>query len=153
MIKKFLFILLLVPALSLAASVNPNNISKSGAKLDNDIKKSCEKYSNVQANINCINRLQQQKAADIIGNVEYAEKHYKNLSSDALYNKMLQLIKLKKTARTNADFMMNPVNGEVTKEAYEVEINWIAKELRSRHYVPPTERKKSTESYVRVIKQ
>lgn len=142
---------LFVPVISLAGNVNPKNISETDAKLQKQITNYCRKYSNIQANINCVNKMSAKDAGKFRGTIGYAKNHYKGLASDVLYNKLLELKALKKHARTSEEAMLNPVSGEITKEDYQVEISWITEELNKRHYTPPAH-KPYSENEIRVIR-
>ena len=140
----FIFAILNTTACFAALTVNPVNISKNNAALEAQIDEACKSQKdNIGLYVKCEDQLinKDQDAGLFEGSKTYAEKNYKTLESDTLYHKMLQLIELRKTARTYVDSLDDHAPGELTKEDYTSEISWIQAELNKRHYMTASQKK------------
>jgi hypothetical protein len=141
--------LLLASHVSYASSVPAEHISTENAALQKEIDKKCVSGS-VITEVSCIEKLQTeyQREGKFRGTTEYAATHYKAMDDNALYTLLGELIKLRKTARESGH--MDNVDGELTKENYDLEINWIVKKLRDNGFVPPDS--KPLDPRIRIIR-
>ncbi|MFU8797691.1 MAG: hypothetical protein ACNA7Y_03220 [Gammaproteobacteria bacterium] len=137
--KKLYFIIIsLAPFVAHASSIDPVNISQGNRELFKNIDEKCEHRSFAETT-KCTKKFSAQYELEgkIRGTTRYAATHYKKLSNEALKELATLLITMRTNARDLGDAMMDRVEGELSKDKYEAEIDWIIGELKSRGVSPP----------------
>jgi hypothetical protein len=121
-----------------AASVDLVNISETNIALEKEINKNCDRNS-INESQECSKKLHDRYMLEgkFRGTTRYAETHYKKLNDKGLYNLLSQLKQLRKKARDLSDAMMDRVDGELTDDKYDAEIQWIIGEMKARKLSVP----------------
>lgn len=123
-----------------ASTANQKNISKNNLELILKSKKLCKakKQTYIQSiycDLDLMNEWRDQGLVE--GSKEWCEKNYKQLDSHTLYAKLPVLLSKRLTARKRSDISAGKmVDGELTREDYNIEIIYIIKLLLHRGYKP-----------------
>jgi hypothetical protein len=132
---KILFLIagLFMTSTVLARPVDPINIDANNIAVLKEINARCDQRSFVESQ-ECFKKAQAQAELEgkFRGTIRYAEVHYKKLTDKELHALSEKLIELRKKSRELGDAMMDLVEGELTQDKYDTEIEWIKNELKSR---------------------